>query len=166
MKNKKLLYLLLPLTIGLWGVIIFKIVNSASGIEGVENQDKIVFQKSDGLTMPDTFSIICNYPDPFLGKTTPKQYRSPANSVTSAAKAKDVVKEKKKAAITTLVWPEVVYKGIIKNQKSNKQLALLQINGKSNAMKMGESYENIELIRIFKDSIEVKFGKEKKYVKK
>ena len=104
----------------------------------------------------DTFSISANYRDPFLGRMISVN----ANSIqkNETPKVEKVIQQIK--------WPTIIYNGMIKNQKSKKELALVQIGGKDNIMKAGETAEGIKIQKIYKDSIEVVFEKEKKAVRK
>jgi len=63
-------------------------------------------------------------------------------------------------------WPTIVYIGSIRNEKSNKQLAMLQVNGLSSSMEAGSKSNGVELVRIFKDSVELRLGNEKRFVHK
>ena len=63
-------------------------------------------------------------------------------------------------------WPKIAYLGIISDKKSNQQLTLVQINGQRYSMKLGDTVSSVELTKAFRDSIEVKLGKEKKFFRK
>jgi hypothetical protein len=161
MKNKKMLYVLIPAVLLVWGMIIYKIVSPVSGgdnITGLQNNQFALSSTTEILN--DTFSINPNYRDPFLGKTTKKS--NPSENKESNADIDPI----KKNTATSTKWPSLIYGGMIKNQKSNKQLVLIQINGQSSSIKLGEVINGIELIKIFRDSIEVRFGKENKFVGK
>jgi hypothetical protein len=159
MKNKKLLYLLIPLTVLIWGNIIYKIVATVNSGNEAQIQSIHQIENSAIENMNDTFLINPNYRDPFLGKMIKKE-----TDVTTTSIATPLKTVKNTPVIST--WPAIVYLGIIKNQKSNKQLTLVQINGQSYSMKIGESVSEIELCKVCKDSIELKFGKEKKFFRK
>ena len=162
MKNKKLLYVLIPAVLLVWGIIIYKIVAPGSGGDDtspLKNNEFITSSSTEILN--DTFSINPNYRDPFLGKSIKKTI--PSENKVSNVTIPTVIK---KTTEPTIKWPSVIYAGLIKNKKSNKQLVLIQINGQSSSIKVGEIINGIELINIFKDSIEVKFGNEKKFVVK
>lgn len=157
MKNKKLIYILLPLVIIVWGTIFYKIFYNTSREE--ELTDEILPQKNiAATTVSDTFSIIANYRDPFLGIIVHNE-----NNVNEAPKQKVLSQPKIEQVVQ---WPNIVYGGMIKNQQSTKQLALVKINGKENIIKAGEMVGTIELVKIYKDSVEVKMGKERKVVRK
>lgn len=156
MKNKKLLYVLIPAVIFIWGAIIYKIVIGLSGSDGNSFQEIKMNEIKSNEVSNDTFSINPTYRDPFSGKRV-KNSNPISGSFTNQLSTNPSPQTK---------WPEIIYGGIVKNQKSNKQLVIIQINGQSNTIKIGETYNGVMLTRVFKDSIEVKFGKEKKYVKK
>jgi hypothetical protein len=50
--------------------------------------------------------------------------------------------------------------------KSNAQLCMVNINGQSNFMKEGDALVDVLLKKVYKDSIEVVFQKEKKIIRK
>jgi hypothetical protein len=139
-KNKNLLYILILGTLLIWGVILYKIMNVIGSEKDELNSEKNYIAMVDkNESLPDTFTILANYTDP-------------------------VVELQKPIVITP--WPAIVYLGVIKNQKSNKQFVMVQINNQSNAMKLGEIIEGVTLLKVYKDSVEVKFNKEKKFIKK
>lgn len=106
----------------------------------------------------DTFSIVSNYRDPFLDRNY--------ISERTTNKSTPVVKPTPVTIQAVTAWPKIAYFGIIKNQTGNKQLALLQINGKQHRLQLNESVNEITLLKVTKDSVEVKFGKELKYIKR
>ncbi len=160
MKNKKLLYVLIPVVLFIWGTVIFKIFNVVHTDDSNASFNKASIGTIENENLIDTFSIHPDYPDPFLGRHVKKS--NPDE--TKVSKAVEKLIENKKNNAVTIVWPKLVYSGLIKNQKSKKQLALVQIEGRSNIMKIGDIAEDIELVKILRDSIEVKFQGEKKFV--
>ena len=155
MKNKKLLYVLIPGVIFVWGIIIYRIVTGMGGNENPTSQKVEMEEIHQDVILNDTFSINPTYRDPFSGKQVKK-----------VASASQQTIKKLVAPIITANWPQITYGGIVKNQKSSKQLVLVSINGQSTMLKVGESYSDVVLLKVFKDSIEVQFGKEKKFVRK
>ncbi|MBA3971454.1 MAG: hypothetical protein H0X46_04810 [Bacteroidetes bacterium] len=158
MKNKKLLYVLIPVTILVWGTLIYKIM-----VASVSNVPELI--RTSSLTeittehvLNDTFSINPHYRDPFSGKAEKK--------VVSTGKSNAPPVKKILTPATSIKWPEIIYNGIVKNQKSNKQMVMMQINGMSTMMKIAEISGNIQLNKVYKDSIEVQMGKEKKFIRK
>ena len=108
----------------------------------------------------DTFSLMANYRDPFLGKIATRKVKS--NKAPSNPRIR--VAPKRPKAKTN--WPKLAYNGLIKKQASNETLALIQINGKSAIMKIGETLDKVKLLKIYPDSIKVKFEGLTKHVRK
>lgn len=168
MKNKKLTYILIPLVLGLWGTILYRIFHTVNNKNVDLTVNKSTFSENmQNQTILDTFSIHPNYNDPFLRKRTKiadsqLNQMKPAGNVTQAKK---IVKQTPVAS-STIAWPGIVYNGLIKNQKSNKQLAMIQVNGQSSIMQTGDVVADIQLTKATKDSIEVLFHSERKTIKK
>jgi hypothetical protein len=157
LKSKKAVYILLPIVILIWGFIIYRIFSVVNlSVEGVR---EAVLQPrvSQGPAHIDSFSINADYRDPFLGKMITRE---------ESEKPKAPVVKKEVPKPEPIVWPVIVYKGMIKNQKSNKQLCLVSIGGQDNIVKEGDLIGEIELKRLTKDSVALAFKKETKYFKK
>jgi hypothetical protein len=155
MKNKKAVYFLVILIAGIWGVILYRIFNfSSSPDNNTELQASFVSPVLNPNTA-DTFSISLNYRDPFLGKTEAPVQNKKQKPVPIPEKVVEPTK-----------WPSISYGGMIKSRKSNAQLCMVMINGQSNFMKEGDAIADIQLKKIYKDSIELMFQKEKRVVRK
>lgn len=165
MKNKKLLYILIPIVLLVWGVIIYRIFNVVNGSGSNEVRKSSFVENTVNENLIDTFSIHPNYRDPFISKRAKKTTFE--NKITSTVTKPDLIKKVANVVVPlSNKWPSIVYNGLIKNEKSNKQLALVQINGQSNILQLGNVAEGVELTKIFRDSIEVKFNLEKRFVRK
>jgi len=162
MKNKKLLYILIPITLLVWGLIVYRVVGAMQGEETLSNFSPVVYTEAESENTLDTFSISENYPDPFLRKNI--KVNIPTNNNSQTQSQKNIAKQTsapplKNNPLPTL--PKIAYLGLIKNQKQNKQIALIQINDNLNNMKIGDKIEGVELLKVFKDSIIVVFQKQK-----
>jgi hypothetical protein len=71
-----------------------------------------------------------------------------------------------KKVLVPTQWPAITYGGVIKSRKSNAQLCMVNINGQSNFMKEGDVIADVMLKKVYKDSIDVVFHKEKRVVRK
>ncbi len=141
---------------GLWIFIIMKIYNAYYSDEKTDPVELKTTVNEKLKIESDTFSIVANYRDPFLGETTRKPILS----------QKPKVPEKKKEEKPILPWPTVTYGGMIRNQKTNQQLALITVNGNSEVVGPGTSYKEVEVLKIFKDSVQLAFGNEKRFIRK
>ena len=158
LKNKKALYVLVPLVLIIWGVIGYRIWVGMNS----DNPDYFVEQVNTEpvveMLEPDTFSIIADYRDPFLGRI-----RSPKPKTGEIKKRPIQVKKKSEPPLR---WPSITYGGMIKNQKTNKLVAMVKINGKDNLMAVGNIMAEVRLVKVYPDSIKVALGKVAKIVVK
>lgn len=155
MKNKKTVYLVLPVVVGLWALVIYKVVQIYSASEEKVTSANAFIPPVLISSAADTFSIAADYIDPFLGRSIVK----------SDHKASEPTQLPKKI-MEPLKWPAIAYGGMIKSRKSNDQLCMVVINGQSNFMKEGDITKDVQLKKVYKDSIEVVFQKEKRMVRK
>ena len=157
MKGKKGTYLLLAALILVWGLAICRFLGALK-TENVSNPHSESIAAMPGTMTRDSFSLLSNYSDPFLRTAVAVKIQASV-SVKKAPEKKTVSSADKK-------WPEVRFDGTIKNQKSMRTLAILNVNGQSTLASPGDEISEIKLLRILKDSVEVSFGNEKKFVRK
>lgn len=158
MKNKKATYILLPIVLGIWGLIIYRVFAVASPDTPTPRYPDTGNGKTETISLADTFSLLASYPDPFL-----EAVKEVKHSSKPVAVKKEPVKPV--AAVKTS-WPAITYSGMVRNQKSDKQLVMVSVNGSSNVMKVGDVVEGLALVRIWRDSVELAMGKERRYIKK
>jgi hypothetical protein len=162
MKNKKLLYVLLPAVIGIWALIFYRVFAAVKPGNDTDSVTVTNIGKDNEALISDTFQLIADYRDPFLGTLIDdKPVRS--NGPVVITEAKPVIP---KPYPVQAPWPSVSYSGMIRNQHSSVQLAMLQVNGQSYTVRSGEIIEGIQILKVFRDSIEVSMGKERKTFKK
>lgn len=149
-----MMYILIPATFIVWGLIIYRIMNGLN----TENDNPRQYATTavmDNQLFSDTFSIHPSYRDPFLGKVMVKK-----------SETHEIKKDVTPAVVQTVQWPSIVYGGTIKNAKLNREMTMIQINGQDYMMKTGETINGIKLLATFKDSIEVSFSNGKKFIHK
>ncbi len=159
MKNKKVVYFLLIVVTLVWGAIFYRIFSTINTDDNTSLHTSKNFLPNTKNKV-DTFSISGNYRDPFLGNMISEK---PSASIASRPVQQAPKVEK---VVVSLPWPTISFGGMIKNQKSNKQFVLVDINGQTNMMKTGDSKQDITLLKVYGDSIVVSFQKQKKTVKK
>ena len=148
-QHKKIIFFLLTLVLIVWGIIFYRIL-SRSSLPTISVAPNITLKEENrNQFLKDTFHIKANYRDPFLGKLV-------FSDQCINLKPRPIRKQPTaKPSIGTTSWPSISYGGLIKNQKSNKQLILIMINGENGLMKLGDQINGIELKKVYKDSIEV-----------
>lgn len=159
MKNRKNLYFLIPLNVLIWGYIGYKIYHVTNDDKGM-NTKMETFNNESEISIKDSFVLVANYRDPFLGLTVSKRMSEvPRFSASNKNNLiKPIIVENRK--------PELKYLGIIKNNKSKKQIILLSINGSIGNYSKGDKIGELQILNIFNDSIQIKFHNERYFVKK
>lgn len=158
MKNKKLLYLLLPLTGLIWGTLIYRIWSGLGTSPETTSVKPSLSSTLESVKVPIDYALHTGLRDPFLGGKS--MVSTSANK--SPLPANNPIKKSVPVVNAPAAWPAVSYGGLIKNTKSNKQVALVNINGQSVFMNPGDCNNGLKLLRSFKDSIELCMGKEKR----
>ncbi|MBN1339748.1 MAG: hypothetical protein JXA03_10520 [Bacteroidales bacterium] len=145
LRNKKTLYILLPAVVLIWGAVVHKIISGIDGDNNTGRRQNYV-QKAPGPSyLPDTFSMSGNCRDPFRPE---KVYQAPSGknaNVVNRGKTKNVR------------WPQVTYNGWMKNIKTGTVQVNLVIAGQDRILKPGEEKEGIALVRVWEDSVMLKY---------
>lgn len=150
MKNKKNIYILLPIVLLVWGAVLYQFLSfSKSDKIATAGNPEFNF-KPLKINPRKTFEIDVNYRDPFLGKmyaanNAPKPTGN-RSKITKPAKPKE-----------TLVWPVIVYKGLISDTKDKTKIFMLIIDNKNYYMKIGDTDAGIFLKSGDKESVYVKY---------
>lgn len=110
----------------------------------------------------DTFNLVLNYRDPFLGSSNAQNNDEGKKTNYSIPAKKQEIKESK---TSTAKWPVLTYGGIVKNEGTKNMIIILNINGKSHLMKPGEVINDCELLKVYRDSATVRFNNETKTVR-
>ncbi len=161
MKNKKLQYILIPVVLLVWGLIIYRVVDFTKQDDPVEPQivSNIQPKQNNGYAQ-DTFSLHANYHDPFLKNV---RYTRPIykNANTSnEKKEKKKVKTKPESNIAlrrdileNIRWPEIKYGGIVQNTQSGDKVGLIEVDKREFLIRKNDSVQRIFIKDIYKDSV-------------
>jgi len=154
-KNKKSLYILLPLNLLVWGFIAYKIISSLGADELPEMEQVAV--SGGRVDVGDTtgYVLSLNYEDPFL-KQEPERR---SNHQQERAKPTQVTAPPKQPVKAAAPETDIKYLGIVQNKTSGLTMAMISINGNSHVIKKGEVAEGIKVQDISQEFIEVREGK-------
>ncbi len=157
MKNKKSIYILLPLVLVVWATILYKIFsnfndNDEPGLPNYHLQSK----SKKKIFVKDTFELLLNYPDPFLKK---------APKTTSSSQSYNNIK-KRLIGKHKINWPNIKYHGRIKNSVTKAEKINIRINQKMYLMKPYEKKADVKLLKIYNDSIIITYKNEIKTITK
>lgn len=150
MKNKKNIYILLPLVLFVWGAVLYQVFSFTNSDEIIPDSSPEFSIKPLKINKKESFAINVNYRDPFLGK----MYKTDTISHTKKSHPKTVKIIKQPEA---LVWPNIVYKGLISDTKGKSRIFMLIIDGKNYFMKTGDTENEIFLKDGNKESVYVKY---------
>lgn len=163
MKDKKVTYFLIPLVAIVWGILIYKIISGISSNDSEINAPitKINIPEENVLNV-DTFELLVNYRDPFLGKNNRDE--------TSSSDAKNIVKTKPAKTVVKPIIPIkqfnfIEYNGQITNKGKNK-VAILTISNESKLLNEGEKFQDFRLDKIYEDSIKIFYENQYVIIKK
>jgi len=140
-KNTKT-YLLLGLVLLIWGIIGYKIVNAISKepeVPILEPSQVVITKKA---RKKDTFGLMANYRDPFLG------------TLPTVKKKKVVQPVDKKRQIPK---KEIVYSGLVSQSHSDDTMFFVSIEGKQYVMSKGEEINEVTLLKGSELSITVRY---------
>lgn len=151
----------MPLALLIWGAIFYKIYmasrdNNASPVQPTLS----TFEKSNSKL--DIFSLIADYPDPFL-KRTNYTVKRVAQQPRKEQNKKQKSEKKEKAPIN---WPTITFSGTIANKDTKQQLVMLVVNGTNHLMRQNEQKSDLQLLEIRSDSILVRYMGEEKFIRK
>lgn len=144
MKDKKTLYLLIPLVLIIWGYVGYKFFtfgNEDEVIEPIRVGD--IIAKEEALKRKPELSL--SYKDPFLKNVRNKSYIPKTTKISKPKKNEPKVN-----------WGEINYNGYMNNSQKRKKIALLRINEKSVLGEIGNQYNGIGILKIEEDSILLK----------
>ena len=141
MKNKKSLYILLPLVIIIWGTLFWKIfMGSQSNVS--QPTKAIIKEVKDEEVRKERVVLSLNYEDPFL------------KSFAVGQPLPEVEKPKPQQQVNRVVpWPMLEYHGLIKSHSTEKIVGMLNINNKKYLVHHEEVVQGISVVAIFPDSI-------------
>lgn len=141
MKNKKSLYILLPLVIIIWGSVFWKLFWGTQS--NVLQQPKTIINEAKGIEMrKESFELSLNYDDPFLRA-------SGGNKPAS----KNEIPNLPQNVNRVVSWPKLEYHGLIKSHSTDKTVGMLNLNGKKYLVHLEDEVQGIFVVAIFPDSI-------------
>lgn len=144
MKNKKSIYILLPVVLLIWGMVIYRFFSfSQMENHAPELANNFTLKPLDILPR-DTSAINVNYRDPFLGKMYMPNTQEAKLAKKKPAKPKEPI-----------VWPNIVYKGIVSDAKDKKKVFLVIINGQTFMMREKDTEQEVTIKSGNRKSIDV-----------
>jgi hypothetical protein len=151
MKNKRNTYLLLIAVLGIWGALIYRIF-SFSNNEIQEPAVLIAGIKPYDLKPRDSIKIEVNYRDPFLGKPYADNMTVPSKKQITTKPAAEIL------------WPAILYKGLVSDSGNKKKIYMLVINGQTYLMGAKQTEQEITVIGGNREYVDVSYKKHKQRI--
>lgn len=174
MSKKAKLYLLVVINLIAWGYVGYKVYKALEGDEEIElTNTGISYNKIKADEKTDSVKLILNYTDPFLKhgnfinerkSNSTGAFKNPNTSVKTGPNYNKVTKTVSTPTIQPAV--DIKYLGLVKNNTTGIQTALISVNGKSTFVKLNDVIEGYTVSEISSESILAKKGKEKIYFRK
>lgn len=154
MKNKKALYILLPLVLLVWGLIILRIIKQVKSTPNGNyyRQQVVNIDDSEEIKL-DTFTIIANYRDPFLGRVVIVRQQPTRSMVKTRSEERPVRRIRNRS----IRWPSIAYNGVITNENKTNDVALISINNVNYLMKIGDVNQEVTLLMVYPDSVRLQY---------
>ncbi len=144
-KNKNLVFLL-PLVIGIWGLVIYRFFKSLHGPEIIpQTTISSLPYKESVRSKKESFEIKKLSRDPFFGTL----YQTELDN-------KNAPKTKLKP------WPQIGVQGKVADLEGKNGVYLILINGKTYAMQKGDENEKVSLLSETSRGVVLKFEGERK----
>lgn len=157
MKSKTTLWILIPAVLGIWGAIGWQVYAAMKGDDdnvGAVHGSPFTVPGSPSA-IPDTFSLLLDYPDPFAAQNTKPKVNVKEQSQITQPKITTPVPEQTQ-------WPNIVYSGLVKQPSSGKMLGFLSVNGVSYFVKEGDEVGGVRVDNIAASKVIVEFNKTKR----
>lgn len=159
-QKKKIIYILMPIVILVWGFVFYQLYGYFFSTPSyVKAEEKAIINIDE--IKKDTFSIVADYRDPFLTKKI-----IPTANHQVAIKTNGASQTKKNTPPTVFKWPSIQYKGMIKNNNSERRVAIVTVDGKEHIVKEGTTLNELKVVKIEKETITVSFQDEQKTINK
>jgi hypothetical protein len=163
MKNKKSVYILLPLVVIIWGIIFYRIFTGTSN-DQYNLQTQKTLKVSDEYEKPQSFKIYTNYKDPFLKSIRQKKETKKTEKTTKKKNTRSFSSRRRRRTLTR--WPDISYKGTVKNQGKTRNVFLVEIEKQSFLTHPGDTLKGVVIKKCYEDSIVVHFKDRKKTIKR
>lgn len=153
MKNKRNTYLLLAVVIAVWGMIIYKMVNTFYPDKKIaETEIAHAGFEPRPLKAQDTFSITAHQRDPFLGSFESRKKKRAAKSVRSLPPKEEGPKI------------PIGFSGMIAGKSTKEHIYFVSINNQQHLMKINDEIQKVKLVKGSAKSIRIKHNNQLKTI--
>lgn len=158
--NKKLLLILVPGVLSIWGVIAYRVVNTIGNSDHFEVKSESLIALPPDTIRQEKYVLSLQYDEPF-------QISEHQKTQAQKTKAKKTEKPKvvKKVTPLPIKWPDIVFKGVIESENEGA-LYMIMIDKEIIFMEKGGAYRELTLKLASIDSVQFAIRDEKRIFKK
>ena len=165
LKNKKAIYILIPVNIIVWCYLGYSIYSGLKGDDVPEISESTKEIKLDELKDSAVYKLSLNYADPFLREgEKSREHKYNNTGSTSSNIAPKNIQVKTPSVVIVKPVTDIKYLGLVKNNSTGISTALVSINGRSHLVKKGDIVEGIGVKSITNTAIELTEGKKSRVV--
>jgi hypothetical protein len=164
LKNKKAIYLLIPLNVFIWGYFVYRFYAAFTDGDLPPATPPVQVARVSVLKDSLLYKLDLRYKDPFLKeqkgeRAAPSTYH-PSGSAQKPAQPARPPKVPEPLPVQKQV-PEIRYLGLIRNTSSGVATALISVNGQSRLIRQNETVDGIVFKSFNHDSLVARWGKER-----
>ena len=142
----------------IWGTVFYRIYQALVPTDDFALGTNTFTPIKNTNTSLDTFSLLANYKDPFLGNSLGRKNSSSSKVRTTPRQivptSKPPAVPKKTKPKKPVLFPAIVFKGYVEN-KGVKTL-LLSIDGKNRYLRPGQTMDGLTVARAYEDSVSLR----------
>ncbi|WKN45341.1 hypothetical protein [Tunicatimonas pelagia] len=162
MKDKRLVYILLPAVAVIWIVIGYRIYQAVKGEEPLMPSRTAPLLTTEEMVI-DTYTLQLNYADPFLKRQPVRSQGEPASASSTPILIANTTKSDVSAGVN---WGRITYLGMIENSHTQQKVAIIALDGVRKLVKIQDRISPFLVEKIYKDSVLVRSGKDIQYIVK
>jgi hypothetical protein len=164
LKNKKAIYILIPLNIAIWGFFIYRFYTAFNEYDGPALSEKTAPVRLETTKDSVTYKLSLDYKDPFLREAERHYVNNNTPVVTKTVVPRAPVV--KTPTVTPKQLPDIKYLGLIKNSTSGASTAIISLNGQSKLIKVNDVIDGITFKSFDNNQLVALLGKDKMVIKK
>lgn len=168
MKNRKLIFVLIPLVIIVWALIFYRIGSLPRGFSLSDTTHNRDFGQKESKVSVDSFNLLLNYPDPFLqgvgihGDTNEPDVLSDNEIINVPAVQRSPLPEKKMKEEALAVR----YLGLVGNVTTKKIVGVFMVNNRNVLLEEQKADQGMRVLSLWTDSALVLFESNKLIVRR
>lgn len=164
MKDKRLLYVLLPAVVIIWIVIGYRLYGAMKGDDVTPPSTRVITPVVERESS-ELYQLQLNYADPFLKKES-KVFRATGKSSSRQTTSIPAITRGTTNGSSTVNWNNLAYFGMIENTKTTHRVGIITLNGERKLVRESDRIPPFVIEMISKDSVKVRSGQETKYIVK